>query len=159
MSRTWRKGAVGALMDETERAAEELRRTVEALPEELFDRVLDPDTDDPDCRSVGSILAHVVRAGYGYAHYLRSHWGLPERRPPAPATTRDEALDHLRGMVGLTAETLDGRWEMSDEEAEAVRIESRWGVVYDLEQLLEHGIVHLLRHRRQIERLTATAGP
>lgn len=152
-----RPGAVGALMDETERAAGELRRTVEALPEELFDRILDPDTEDESCRSVRAILAHVVAAGYGYAHYLRHHWGLPERRPPSPASTRDEALDHLRGMVELTAETLEGRWEMSDEEIEAVRIESRWGVVYDLEQLLEHGIVHLLRHRRQIERLTARA--
>lgn len=159
MSRVWRAGAVGALMDETERAAEELRRTVEALPEELFDRVTDPYTDDPDCRSVRSILDHVVRAGYGYAYYLRRHWGLPERRPPGPAATRDEALDHLRGMVELTAETLDGRWEMPDEEIEAVRIESGWGVVYDLEQLLEHGIVHLLRHRRQIERLTAATRP
>jgi len=34
----------------------------------------------------------------------------------------------------------------------AVQIRSRWGAVYDLEQLLEHAIVHVLRHRRQIER-------
>jgi len=153
-----RPGAIGALMDETERAAAELRRTVEALPEELFVQVLDPETEDEDCRSVRSILAHVVRAGYGYAHYLRRHWGLPERRPPSPASGRGEALDHLRAMVEVTAETLQGRWEMSDEEIEAVRVETRWGVVYDLEQLLEHGIVHLLRHRRQIERLSGRTG-
>lgn len=58
-------------------------------------------------------------------------------------------------MVELTAETLEGRWEMSDAEIEAVRVETGWGVVYDLEQLLEHGIVYLLRHRRQVERLAA----
>jgi len=28
----------------------------------------------------------------------------------------------------------------------------RWGQKYDPEQLLEHAIVHILRHRRQIER-------
>jgi hypothetical protein len=33
-----------------------------------------------------------------------------------------------------------------------VQIPARWGPVYDLEQLLEHMIVHVLRHRRQIER-------
>jgi hypothetical protein len=28
----------------------------------------------------------------------------------------------------------------------------RWGQTYDVEQLMEHAIVHILRHRRQIER-------
>ncbi|AUP81600.1 hypothetical protein C1H87_11295 [Flavivirga eckloniae] len=28
----------------------------------------------------------------------------------------------------------------------------KWGQVYDIEQLFEHAIVHILRHRRQIER-------
>ena len=27
-----------------------------------------------------------------------------------------------------------------------------WGQSYDIEQLMEHAIVHILRHRRQIER-------
>ena len=27
-----------------------------------------------------------------------------------------------------------------------------WGQYYDIEQLFEHAIVHILRHRRQIER-------
>ena len=31
-------------------------------------------------------------------------------------------------------------------------IHSGWSVTYDLEQLLEHAIVHVLRHRRQIEK-------
>jgi len=42
---------------------------------------------------------------------------------------------------------------MSEEEMMGVTIDSRWGQRYDLEQLLEHAIVHVLRHRRQIERL------
>ena len=28
----------------------------------------------------------------------------------------------------------------------------RWGQQYDAEQLLEHAIVHILKHRRQIQR-------
>ena len=27
-----------------------------------------------------------------------------------------------------------------------------WGQLYDIEQLMEHAIVHILRHRRQVER-------
>jgi hypothetical protein len=41
---------------------------------------------------------------------------------------------------------------MSAEEISGIVINSRWGTVYDLEGLLEHAIVHLLRHRRQIEK-------
>ena len=115
------------------------------MVEALFDRVLDPDTEDEDCRLVRTILVHVVAAGYGLAYYLRRFLGLPERRPPRLAETREEALEQLRGMVELIAETLDGRWEMSDAEIETVRVEAAWGVVYDREQLLEHGIVFLLR--------------
>jgi hypothetical protein len=41
---------------------------------------------------------------------------------------------------------------MTDEEISATVINSGWGVTYDAEQLLEHAIVHVLRHRRQIEK-------
>jgi uncharacterized protein YlzI (FlbEa/FlbD family) len=31
-------------------------------------------------------------------------------------------------------------------------IKVNWGQCYDVEQLMEHAIVHVLRHRRQIEK-------
>ena len=31
------------------------------------------------------------------------------------------------------------------------KVQVRWGQKYDVEQLFEHAIVHILRHRRQIE--------
>ena len=33
-----------------------------------------------------------------------------------------------------------------------LKIKTRWGQLYDVDQLFEHAIVHVLRHRRQIER-------
>jgi hypothetical protein len=46
---------------------------------------------------------------------------------------------------------------IKDEEIEEFRndkkILSGWGQVYDIEQMLEHAIVHILRHRRQVKRL------
>jgi hypothetical protein len=41
---------------------------------------------------------------------------------------------------------------MSDEEIMGTVINSTWGTRYDVEQLLEHAVVHILRHRRQIEK-------
>lgn len=152
MRQSYREGAVGALMDEYERAVWELRRLVERIPEEDVVRVVDARTGDEDCRSVQTIMSHVVFAGYGYADYLRQVFSIPSTRPPRALLSPRESLEHLDAMLAYTAETLEGRWRMTDEEIAGVVINSGWGVRYDAEQLLEHAIVHVLRHRRQIEK-------
>jgi uncharacterized damage-inducible protein DinB len=152
MKDNYRKGPVGALMDEYERAASELRSLFERIPEEDVVRVVDPQTGDEDCRSVQTIMSHVVGAGYGYADYLRGVFSIPSTRPPRALLSRQEALEQFDAMLTYTAQTLEGRWEMTDAEMSGAVIRSGWGVTYDVEQLLEHAIVHILRHRRQIER-------
>lgn len=151
MSKTYRSGAIGALMDEYERAAAELRRLVEQIPDEEFARVVDSRTKDEDCRSAQTIMSHVVGAGYGYADYIRGLFSVASSRPPYRLLSRRESLEQLDAVLAYTAQTLEGRREMSEKEISGAVIESSWGVVYDLEQLLEHAIVHVLRHRRQIE--------
>jgi uncharacterized damage-inducible protein DinB len=152
MRKTYRSGAIGALMDEYERAASELERLVEQIPEDDFVRVVDSQTKDDDCRSVQTIMSHVVRAGYGYADYIREQFSIASTRPQSKLLSRQESLEQLNAALRYTAETLDGRWEMSDEEISRTVINSRWGVVYNVEGLLEHAVVHILRHRRQIEK-------
>jgi uncharacterized damage-inducible protein DinB len=156
MDHVYRKGAIGALMDEYERAASELRRLVETFDERSFSRILDSETSDENCRSVQTIMSHVVSAGYSYAAYIRGAFSMPTDRPPKRLLSRREALAGFDAMRTFTIQTLDGRWEMPDEAIQDVSIQSNWGVKYDLEQLLEHAIVHVLRHRRQIERLSGT---
>ena len=51
MKKAYRKGAIGALMDEYERAASELRRLVEQIPDDEFVRIVDPQTGDENCCS------------------------------------------------------------------------------------------------------------
>ena len=152
MRESYREGAVGALLDEYERAVWELRRLVEQIAEDDAARVVDPRTEDESCRSVQTIMSHVVNAGYGYADYLRGVFSMPSTRPPKALLSHRESLEQLNPMLAYTAETLEGRWRMTDEELTGTFINSGWGVRYDAEQLLEHAIVHVLRHRRQIEK-------
>jgi uncharacterized damage-inducible protein DinB len=152
MRETYRSGAIGALMDEYERAAAELKHLVEQIPEDDFVRIVDSQTDNEDCRSVQTIMSHVVRAEYGYADYIREQFSIESTRPQPKLLSREESLTQLDAALRYTARTLEGRWEMSDEEISGTVIKSRWGVTYDVEGLLEHAIVHLLRHRRQIEK-------
>jgi uncharacterized damage-inducible protein DinB len=139
-------------MDEYERAASELTRLVEQVPDDDFARVVDSQTKDEDCRSVQTIMSHVVRAGYGYADYIREQLSIESTRPQPKLLSRQESLEQLEAALRYTIETLEGRWEMSGEEISSIVIKSRWGAVYDVDGLLEHAIVHLLRHRRQIEK-------
>ena len=152
MRESYRSGAIGALMDEYERAASELESLVRQIPEDDFVRVVDSQTGDDDCRSVQTIMSHVVRAGYAYADYIREQFSIESNRPQNKLLSRQESLEQLDAALRYTAQTLEGRWEMSDEEISDTVINSRWGVVYNVEGLLEHAIVHLLRHRRQIEK-------
>lgn len=152
MRESYRSGAVGALMDEYERAAWELGSLVRRIPEDDFVRVVDSQTKDDDCRSAQTIMSHVVRAAYGYADYVREQFSIESTRPQNKLLSRRESLEQLEAALDYTAQTLDGRWEMGDEEISAIVISSRWGATYDLEGLLEHAIVHVLRHRRQIEK-------
>lgn len=164
MKKTYRKGGVGAMMDEYERAAGELKNVLGRASEEQFIRIVDPDTKDEDCRSIQTIITHVVGAGYGYADYIRAAFGIPSTRPAstvrgsAVPILHREAAEKIDGFLRYTAETLEGKWEMTDDDIQKVAMKVRWGPNYDLEQLMEHAIVHILRHRRQVERFLERMG-
>ncbi len=139
-------------MDEYERAAAELKRLIEQIPDDDFVRIADAETKDEDCRSVQTIMSHVVRAEYGYADYIREQFSIASTRPQPAQLSRQESLEQLEAALRYTEQTLEGRWEMSEADITATVIHARWGVTYDVESLLEHAIVHILRHRRQIEK-------
>ena len=152
MNRPLRPGAVGAMMDEYERAASELSRLLETISEEDFAALRDTVSPDENCRSIRTVLRHVVRAGYTYADYIRTAFAVESARPDITFESCADARAKLAEVIAYTVATLEGKWRLTDDEIMAVQVTARWGPVYDLEQLLEHAIVHILRHRRQIER-------
>ena len=149
---TFRPGALGALMDEYERALGDLLRMLEPMTQDAFAAVRDHETPDEDCRSIRTVVVHVVRSGYAYVGYLRSGLGLDFQCPEFTVDTPADGIRHLRAMAACTSATFEERWTLSDEVIEAARIQSRWGPVFNMEQMFEHAIVHVLRHRRQLER-------
>jgi hypothetical protein len=145
-------------MDEYERASADFKATLRAIPDSGFTQILDAQTKDPDCRSVQTILSHVIWSGYAYANYIRKAFGTTSNSPPERLLTYGEGPAEFDAMLVYTVQTLDGRWEMPESEMFSYAMDTSWGERYDLEQMLEHAIVHVLRHRRQIERLTGKAG-
>jgi uncharacterized damage-inducible protein DinB len=147
-----RQGAIGAMVDEYERAAVELGALVSGLTDAEYLAARDLETEDEDCRSIQSVMRHVIRAGYGYAADIRTALGNPTQRRKIEPPARADVPRLLREVIAHTDETFDGKWLMDYKNMTQVQMDVPWGVRYDLEQLLEHAIVHVLRHRRQIER-------
>jgi len=153
MKKHFRKGAIGAVMDGYERASLELKNLIGQIPKTDFEKIVDPVTKDEDCRSVQTIVSHVTNSGYGYANYIRDWFSIPKNSPDRRLLSQNDFLAEFERMLAYTSKTLEGKWEFSDEEIMKVKMIARWGPTYDLEQLLEHAVVHILRHRRQIEKL------
>lgn len=147
-------GPFGALMDEYARAAEDLCATVEALPRELFLRQVP--SPDPDLVSIQAICVHVIQAAHAHANYLRKARGLPMTPTPPAPEVEIPAPAALRPLLGAelryTEGALEGLYDAPEEVFTRLTFQVRWGPTYDPEMMLEHTIVHLLRHRRQIER-------
>ena len=154
MQKKYRKGVVGAMMDEYERAAAELLHIVKNISQDDFEKIMDAETKDINCISIQAIMNHIVKAGYGYANYIRKMFAetFIERKDNYELYTPQKACDELAKMLAYTEESLAGKWYTVFEDLEINSIKTTWGQEYDFEQLFEHAIVHILRHRRQIEK-------
>jgi len=147
-------GAVGALLDEYEKAINELRELTGHLTDEKMKQIVDRETKDPHCVSIQSILGHVIRSGYNYVVSIRKNLGENMEYRTIPVfNTVNEYLEELMHMFEFNERLfMDYPGIELEEFDENKKITSRWGQKYDVEQLFEHAIVHVLRHRRQIER-------
>jgi len=140
-----------ALMDEYRRAAIDLKEILEYLPPSYFLVILDPDTKDEDCRSIKTVIEHVLRSGYGYANYIAKGAQISHNQPTININEPKNGIVQIDKMLDYTEKILSQIWHLPTEKIEAFTYKSKWGPSFDIEQLLEHAIVHILRHRRQIE--------
>lgn len=147
-------GAVGALLDEYERAIHHLIQVIDPIPPDLLIKIIDHDTEDLDCRSIQTILTHVVESGYTYVIEIRKSLGENvDYSEKVTMTTTQQYQSALIKMFNAN-ELLFKEYPSLQlcEYDTAKKFVVRWGQTYDVEQILEHAIVHILRHRRQIER-------
>lgn len=153
--KTHRQGAVGALLDIYEQAIDDLKKVIEDIPDEALPLIIDPHTTDENCRSIQAILSHVISSGYGYATSIHNLKGNNiKRRDKIFHSTIEEYLQDLANTFIFTENVFK---EIQDAELEqfdnSLKIKTGWGQFYDIEQMTEHAIVHILRHKRQIERI------
>ncbi len=154
MLKQFREGPAGALMDEYEKAAEELKKVLKGINQQDYEEVVDKETKDPDCVSIKKIMDHVVGAGYGYANTIRKQFGdsFTKRKEDYGLDSPESACRELDIMLAYTEDTLRNKGDLTFDDVLNNIMKTSWGQNFDFEQLLEHAIVHILRHRRQVEK-------
>lgn len=150
-----KSGVIEALLDEYRVVLADLKRHLRGVSPRELARIADPDTSNPDCVSIQSVLTHVVYCGYNYLMLMDRHrggaaWPRPKRVVYASVTEYAEALDRL--MADTEAFFADVSPSEMARHAPEKKLRTGWGQIYDYEQLMEHAIVHVSRHRRQIQR-------
>jgi uncharacterized damage-inducible protein DinB len=147
-------GAIGAILDEYEKAVTELQRQLNKVSNKDLITIVDEKTEDSDCKSIQTVLTHIVRSGYCYIIEIRKSLGeqinFVEKRT---FNNVDEYQNELKKMFKYNEQLFEDYPNLRLEETNLEKkILVKWGQQYDVEQLLEHAIVHILRHRRQIDR-------
>lgn len=147
------KGAVTALLGIYADAIDELKRTIREISDEKLVEIADAQTSNPDCISIQTVLTHVVFAGFGYATTILNRNGKIQSRPPKVLLGNIDsylsALDDVHRFTSVVFENIsDDDLETCDESSKML---TGWQQRYDIEQLMEHAIVHILRHNRQIK--------
>jgi hypothetical protein len=114
-----------------------------------------PPSDNPSYQSADHLGGHVLRAARNYLTWIcdcvqRPVTDLDGETDPARIAAKGRAF----------ADAVLAAWRrhlalLEDPELAPQTYKSRWGEDYNIEQMLEHAVVHPMRHRIQLERLMA----
>jgi hypothetical protein len=147
-------GSKLALMDEYKKAVDDLISVIQPITSDELVKIIDPKTVDLDCKSIQTILSHVVCSGFGYVIYIENSVGIKkERLEKKFYNITNEYIEDLKLMFEYALVFFQNHAQLEIEQFDNTKkIKVNWGQYYDIEQLIEHAIVHVLRHRRQIEK-------
>lgn len=114
-----------------------------------------PASEDPDCQSLDTLLRHVVGAARGYLA-----WVCKVLEQPAPAI--EPVPEDLSSAPGPYVERLLLAWDqplrtLTQRAADRGVYPSSWGTEYCVDAMLEHAVMHPIRHTFQLEGLLAAA--
>ncbi|MBU1095485.1 MAG: hypothetical protein CVV25_14200 [Ignavibacteriae bacterium HGW-Ignavibacteriae-4] len=112
-----------------------------------------PETEDSDYKSLETLLIHVLRSARGYMIWMCDKLNLadPEiNTVPEIHNIDSEADEYLKHLLA--------KWALPLTEIEESRFNnptytSNWGVEYCIDAMLEHAVMHPIRHEFQLRNL------
>jgi uncharacterized damage-inducible protein DinB len=111
-----------------------------------------PATDDPDYLSLESLLLHLLRSARGYMTRICERLKLPDpgiEEPPSVETVEREADKYVSHLLERWRLPLSALTEQRFNEL----YETQSGSKVSIENMLEHAVVHPMRHTFQLREL------
>lgn len=109
-----------------------------------------PPSDDPDYAWTETLLRHVLEAARGYLRWVCRVLELPEpqiQEPPEVDTIASQAANYLDHLLDCWRDPLAG---VDEELFFSPGHPTSWDLDVCVESMLEHAIVHPMRHRHQL---------
>jgi hypothetical protein len=136
---------------------EHLRRFVRTWRLALARSVTLPATADPNYASLDALGRHVLSAAGGYMVWMCKMLALPDpgiRSAPDAAAIVREADEYLEHVLERWRAPLS---EVSDDMLETTEYPSEWKTRYCIDAMLEHAVMHPIRHAFQLDELLKQA--
>lgn len=112
-----------------------------------------PVSDDPYYKSLDTLLYHVLRSARGYMIWMCDKLQLPD-----PLINETPSADIIKEKADEQISHLLERWKLPLVNVEPKLFEdkvykSNWGVDYCIDAMLEHAVMHPIRHEFQLKNL------
>jgi uncharacterized damage-inducible protein DinB len=112
-----------------------------------------PRTDDPSYESMETLLRHILRAARGYMTWMCEKLDLPDpdiQPTPEADVIAEKARDYMEHVLQRWQAPLAG---VTDAALDKGVYASRWGTEYCIDAMLEHAVMHPIRHEFQLQKL------
>jgi hypothetical protein len=132
---------------------EHLRRFLVVWKQARAASVTLPQTDDPAYASLDTLLRHVMSAARGYMMWMCEVLELPDPEilvTPDPAALSQDPEAYMEHVLERWRAPLQG---VGDDRVETPDYPSRWQTRYCIDAMLEHAVMHPIRHAFQLEEL------
>lgn len=115
-----------------------------------------PATDDENYQSLETLLKHILRAARGYMTWICEKLNLPD-----PGIDSPPSAELVEAEADAYAEHLLDKWRLplaqtEEEKFHTPTYTSRWGVDYCIDAMLEHAVMHPIRHEYQLKNLISS---
>ncbi len=112
-----------------------------------------PKTDDSDYKTLETLLRHILRSSRGYMTWICEKLKLPN-----PQIEKTPEVELIETELKLYVSHLLEKWrlplvDIPENRFHSPTYSSRWEVDYCIDAMLEHAVMHPIRHEFQLHNL------
>ena len=112
-----------------------------------------PNTEDEDYESLDTLLRHILRSAGNYMVWICKKLNLPDpeiEKQPEPELIEIKADEYVSHLIEKWSLPLS---EIPEDKFHSPTYTSNWGVEYCIDAMLEHAVMHPIRHEFQLKNL------